>query len=117
MDIEGPKVNVTELSFPSDRVCFGFIRLSGNKQLTENVQGEYEAAIHIETMIAEKVFAKRIGKNDPHPDSPIAVLADGMQDFYQAFGIASGRHQAKQLLRAFIADVTAQADVAIGRSR
>lgn len=120
---EKPRLNHTAIAYPMDQVTLGDMRRQEPilfNRIIDFSDGNDALTVHaIEQRVAEKAFAKRLGLPDPYPTyffnryDMIAALNDG----YKPYGISTGIHQTRQLVRDIEAAAILQADQFKGRSK
>lgn len=106
-------LDVSLLTFPSDKVTVGQIRrvqpslFSPAKAGGDNVYAL--AVLSAELLLAEKAYAEAAGLPEPWPAWPRKGLIESLQEDYQRYGLSSGVKQTLELVRRFEQDAANQA--------
>ncbi len=118
---KAPRLNLTVIDFPSDRITFGQIRryepdlLDEGNILKSDLSALDVIAIHyIEQNWARKVFAKAAGLPDPEPGMARQDTVDELNRAYKEYGISSGLNETRELVRRFESAAAAQGRAAGG---
>ncbi len=103
LDLE---LNLATLGFPSDRVTVGQLRrrqptIFDQSSAFRIPAGSLEilATVHLENVVARRAFAAECNLADPFPSEDRRELIRLLDAEYQRYGISSGIHQTRQLLR------------------
>lgn len=103
---DDPKLDFSKITFPSDRITFRQIRarnpeVSVLHELETVPAKDIEAVCNHrwEVMLVEKAFASTLGRADPHPEMDREELIEALNDTYPEYGLSSGLHQTKLLVK------------------
>ncbi|HEV3304494.1 MAG TPA: hypothetical protein VG055_32890 [Planctomycetaceae bacterium] len=98
--------NLATLGFPSDRVTLGQLRRRQPTIFDQNSKfripaGSLEilATVHLENVVARRAFAAECNLADLFPNEDRRELIHLLDAEYRRYGISSGIHQTRQLLR------------------
>mgnify|MGYP001079831493 CR=1 FL=1 len=120
-----PEIDLTKIAFPSDGLTFGALRRvhpelidayesveTGPTLLEEQAGEKLSHMLHSERLLANAAFHISFG-GPVHPENVILIneYKKELGETYIAYGIATGRHHADQLIR----DIEAQAVEQAGR--
>jgi hypothetical protein len=125
---EVPSLDLKAMLFPSDRITVSQMRrdqpnlfsekgLFGPRGYNHVLNLNFRATMNSERILARKAFAAAAGQADPCPDNDRLELIMLLSDDYKRFGISSGIHQTRLLVREFETVATQQAKGARGPSR
>lgn len=123
-DDDKPKLNMSDMKFPTDQITIGQMRrrdpgmFEGEKAMWSSTDAD--AARCFEIALATRAFARRLSLPDPcsHWGSR-EELVDCLNSTYMApeFGISSGMAQTRELCRDIEAAAERQAEKYLGKSR
>jgi hypothetical protein len=119
-----PRLDVSKIPFPGDSVTLGDMRAEqprefGNPDCRHWHMDQVEA-MHMlfdQVILAEKAYAKAIGRPDPHPDTSRQWLYSRLNSDYKKYGISKGVQTTRVLLRGVEAAAEAQAKEYLGHAR
>jgi len=101
-----PRLDLTAMHFPGDRVTMAQIRAEQPEFVTHEAYhgGRVDelsafAMTTTEIELAEAAFAKALGLPDPHPSESRDVRISWLNLDYKRYGISTGIHATKQMLR------------------
>lgn len=123
---EVPQCDMSAIAFPTDAISLGEMRrrdpqLFTRQALRDDVVSDSEVLciLGIEMKIAEKAFARGLGRADPYPrpEDQRDVLAEELNWAYCEFGLSTGMQATRELLRQVEAAAEAQADRIRGNAR
>jgi hypothetical protein len=101
-----PRLDLTAMRFPGDQVTMAQIRAEDPEFYT--TEGFMDGRVNelsvfamskTEVEFAETAFAKALGLPEPHPEESQAVRISWLNLDYKRYGISTGIHTTKQLLR------------------
>ena len=112
------------ISFPSDRITIAQIRKEQPYMFTYDVLGEAHAGnfdalntVRCELILAEKARASALGQPDPQPEYNRLEEIVMLNDDYVRYGLSTGIHKTRQMIRDFEEAVAEQVRTAEGRGR
>lgn len=119
-----PRFDPTGIKFPSDAITLGQIRVQEPNLFCPHVLDRLHAdeidavATHRwELRLAEKAFAEVLGLPNPLPRDDRRGVVQMLNEAYKQYGISSGMHQTRQLVRDIEAAAVEQARKYQGRDR
>jgi hypothetical protein len=84
-------------------------------QSTRLVDLDLGQALKLQYILAEKAFAKTIGKSEPYPDESRDIIVPQLSAIYRQYGLAVGIKQTEELVRLIEAQAAEQATAGRGR--
>lgn len=110
------------IDFPTDRITLKHIRQL-NPGLFADLMGEVDfdsidafTAHKYERVLAENAFAQALGLEPPHKDFERFEPLESLDSDYQRYGLSTGIHQTRELIRSFESEAARQARRFQGRT-
>ena len=119
-----PDVDHTLIDFPSDRITLGQMRKRepnlferASLEVESPAQAEGHSLYSIELRLAERAFAAAAGHPLEEGSFDREWYLEVLDDAYQRYGLSSGTHETRELVRAFEAKAAEQAKQHRNRGR
>lgn len=117
MPHQEPHVDLTKIAFPSDRLTIKHLRNLYPKEFDEGratnfcrrPAEELNAMLSYERGVATEAFETTMGRASPQSQNEYAQDREDVAEFLVQYGLASGPHQAEQMIRDIESQAVAQA--------
>lgn len=114
---QDPQLDLTKIAFPTDRLSIKELRklypaefdAEALTQFNHRPAAELNATFSVERAVAKAAFEATLGRASPQAQNEYAMDREELADSLVQYGLASGPHQAEQLIRNIEAQAVAQA--------